>query len=121
MRLKSIASILAVVALVGITAYSRLAGHGPSRPQATATAALPDDLQTTLARIDRGERFPARDDGTVFQNREQRLPRQPRGYYREYVHPTPGAYGPGARRVIIGQHGEVYYTRDHYQSFTRIK
>ena len=121
MRIRSMASVLAVVALVGVTAYARFSGHSPLYRQTTPAAALPDGLQATLARIERGERFPSHDDGTVFQNREQRLPGEPRGYYREYVHPTPGAYGPGARRVIIGQRGEVYYTRDHYQSFTRMK
>jgi hypothetical protein len=39
----------------------------------------------TLARIARGESFPHRNDGAVFQNREGLLPRQAPGYYREYV------------------------------------
>ena len=76
--------------------------------------------QSTLDRIKRGERLPFRDDGAVFQNREHRLPEQPAGYYHEYVDPTPGEPGPGARRVVTGQGGEAYYTTDHYMSFTRI-
>jgi len=31
------------------------------------------------------------------------LPRQAKGYYREYVHPTSGVKGPGAQRVVVGQ------------------
>ena len=34
----------------------------------------PVDLTATLLRIRAGERFASRDDGTVFQNREARLP-----------------------------------------------
>ena len=48
------------------------------------------DLGPTLDRISRGERFPHRNDGSIFRNREGRLPSKPDGYYREYVHPTPG-------------------------------
>jgi len=89
-------------------------------PTPTAAAELPDGLKSTLDRIARGESFPHRDDGTVFGNREGLLPSQPYGYYHEYVHPTPGVRGPGARRVVIGRSGEVYYTSDHYRSFTRL-
>ena len=66
-----------------------------------------------------------RRDGIVFQNRERRLPEQPRGYYREYTVPTPGLKHRGARRIVCG--GErpakpdaCYYTEDHYTSFRLI-
>ncbi|MCB9730752.1 MAG: ribonuclease, partial [Deltaproteobacteria bacterium] len=75
------------------------------------------DLGETLDRIARGERFPSRNDGAVFQNRERRLPAHPSGYYREYVHPTPGMRGPGPQRLIRGERGEWYYTPDHYGTF----
>ena len=81
----------------------------------------PTDLVPTLRRIERGERHEHRNDGSVFQNRERRLPDQPRGYYREYVHPTPGVRGPGAQRLVIGRDGDVWYTPDHYESFERIR
>ena len=68
------------------------------------------DVSGTLARIRRGESFPHRNDGSVFQNREGRLPRKPSGYYHEYVHPTPKLRGPGPQRIIIGEGQEVYYT-----------
>lgn len=86
---------------------------------------VPDDverreLEKTLELIQRGGPFPHRQDGVVFQNRERRLPQQPRGYYHEYTVRTPGASNRGARRVVRGDGGELYYTRDHYRSFMRI-
>lgn len=79
------------------------------------------DLRPELARIERGERDPHRNDGAVFQNREGRLPKQQRGYYREYVVRTPGIGHAGPQRLIIGARGEIYYTPDHYRSFRRIE
>lgn len=79
------------------------------------------DLTKTLERIDRGERLRFRNDGTVFQNRERRLPRQPSGYYREWVHPTPSLSGPGPQRIVTGQEGEAWYTPDHYETFQRVR
>lgn len=79
------------------------------------------DLRPTLERIELGRRLRFPNDGSVFQNRERRLPRQPAGYYREYVHPTPNDDGPGAQRLVVGREGEVYYTPDHYRTFRRIR
>lgn len=78
------------------------------------------ELQKTLDLIARGGPFPYRNDGGVFANRERLLPQQARGYYREYTVVTPGAPNRGARRVVQGNGGETYYTRDHYRTFTRI-
>ncbi|HEX8987430.1 MAG TPA: ribonuclease domain-containing protein [Rhodocyclaceae bacterium] len=86
-----------------------------------AIADLPPEARTTLRLIDAGGPFPYRRDGVVFANREHRLPEEPRGYYREYTVPTPGAYDRGARRIIAGSRGERYYTGDHYRSFLRIR
>jgi ribonuclease T1 len=77
-------------------------------------------LLETLALIDRGGPFPYAKDGSVFSNRERRLPDRPRGYYREYTVPTPGEGDRGARRIVKGSGGETWYTRDHYGSFIRL-
>lgn len=80
------------------------------------------DLQPTLDRIAEGkllDRFPH--DGSTFQNRERKLPRQPSGYYKEYVVPTPGQNGPGPQRLVIGKDDETYYTHDHYKTFRRVR
>ena len=53
-------------------------------------------------------------------NREGRLPKHPRGYYREYTVPTPALRDRGPRRIVTGRYGELYYTDDHYRSFRRI-
>jgi guanyl-specific ribonuclease Sa len=55
-----------------------------------------------------------------FMNRENLLPPRPPGHHREYVDPTEGMAGPGPRRIIIGQDGELYYTKDHYKSFPKL-
>ena len=82
---------------------------------------LPAEARTTLTLIERGGPFPYRRDGVEFQNRERRLPARPRGHYREYTVPTPGARDRGARRIITGEPREYYYTADHYRSFARIR
>jgi ribonuclease T1 len=79
------------------------------------------DLHSTFERIDRGEKFPHRNDGSTFRNLEGRLPKKPAGYYKEYVHPTPGLNGPGPQRIVIGKNGEAFYTSDHYQSFRKVR
>jgi ribonuclease T1 len=78
------------------------------------------ELRKTLDLIARGGPFPYRNDGGVFANRERRLPQRERGYYREYTVVTPRAKDRGARRVVRGNGGETYYTRDHYRTFVRI-
>lgn len=115
-------------------AWLALAGGACARGPAPGDAAiawqrLPPQAQHTLALIRAGGPFPyPRKDGSVFGNRERRLPRAPRGYYREYTVPTPGARDRGARRIIAGSgpahdvrsSGEYWYTDDHYASFRRI-
>lgn len=78
------------------------------------------DLRDTLNRIERGQRGSHGNDGTVFQNREQRLPVKPAGHYHEWVHPTPNLSGPGPQRIVTGKDGEIYYTPDHYGTFERL-
>jgi hypothetical protein len=75
------------------------------------------DLKPTLDRIQRGVRDPHVRDGSIFRNDQGLLPAKPNGYYREFVHRTPGIDHVGPQRVVIGRGGEVYYTPDHYDSF----
>ena len=88
-------------------------------------AALPAEAQQTERLIRAGGPFPYVKDGIVFGNREQMLPRQPRGYYREYTVRTPGSSDRGARRIVCGgvkprEPEACFYTEDHYASFRRI-
>ena len=81
---------------------------------------LPREARQTLLLIKAGGPFRHSQDGKPFRNREKLLPRQERGYYREYTVRTPGARDRGARRIVAGRNGEYYYTDDHYRSFKRI-
>ena len=83
-------------------------------------AELPPEVADTLVVIEQGEPYPYDRDGVTFENREGLLPAQPTGYYREFTVETPGSDDRGARRVIAGEGGELYYTGDHYESFVRI-
>ena len=84
-------------------------------------ADLPPEARATLLLIDAGGPFPYGQDGAVFQNREGLLPDRAEGHYREYTVPTPGVDGRGARRIVTGEGGELYWTDDHYGSFSRIE
>ena len=113
--------LLIMLALVaGLVACAPPAGSDTGLP---SHAGLPPEAIETLALIQRGGPFPYRKDGTTFQNRERLLPTKPRGYYREYTVPTPGARDRGARRIVAGGNPpEVfYYTADHYSSFRQIE
>ncbi|MEZ5092342.1 ribonuclease domain-containing protein [Nocardioides sp.] len=84
-------------------------------------SALPPEAADTLALIDSGGPFPYDQDGSVFYNNEQNLPDHDRGYYHEYTVETPGSSDRGARRIVAGAGGELYWTEDHYDSFERIR
>ena len=88
-------------------------------------ADLPREGQVTYQLIRQGGPFPYEKDGVVFGNRERQLPRQDRGYYREYTVKTPGSRDRGARRIVCGgqeprKPRACYYTQDHYASFREI-
>ena len=93
----------------------------PANGLATVKAAdLPAEARKTLALIDQGGPYPYSRDGVVFGNFEGRLPKQKRGYYHEYTVKTPGSRDRGARRIVTGRSGEIYYTDDHYDSFRTV-
>ncbi|MEY3995753.1 MAG: hypothetical protein RL344_96 [Pseudomonadota bacterium] len=90
---------------------------------------LPKEGQQTLRLIQAGGPFPySQKDGSIFSNRERKLPFKPRGYYSEYTVKTPYAKNRGARRIVAGQgktgspatSGEYFYTEDHYATFKQI-
>ncbi|MGW7611567.1 ribonuclease domain-containing protein [Streptomyces sp. NPDC054766] len=106
----------AATAASGATAVPPWAGGLPVVP----AAALPAEARATLVLIDRGGPFPYAKDGAVFGNFERELPGHARGYYHEYTVRTPGERDRGARRIVAGQHGEIFYTDDHYNSFKAV-
>jgi ribonuclease T1 len=97
-------------------------GPAPStaRGDTITVAELPREALHTLELIRKKGPYPYAKDGAVFGNREGRLPKQKRGYYREYTVKTPGERTRGARRIVSGAAGERWYTADHYASFRLI-
>ena len=82
---------------------------------------LPREAKATIALIKKGGPYPYAKDGAIFGNREGLLPKQKRGYYREYTVKTPGERTRGARRIVVGSAGEMYFTEDHYNHFRLIR
>ncbi|MBA4742275.1 MAG: ribonuclease [Azoarcus sp.] len=115
--------LLLCAALLTALLPERRGGPDERTSDVVARAELPAEAIETLGLILRGGPFLYRKDGSTFHNREGLLPEQPRGHYREYTVPTPGAPDRGARRIVTGgDPPEVfYYTADHYRSFRRIE
>jgi guanyl-specific ribonuclease Sa len=56
--------------------------------------------------------------GDVFGNREGLLPKKDGRIYYECDIDTMGGGSRGAKRIVYSNDGLVYYTSDHYGSFT---
>jgi ribonuclease T1 len=119
--MRPLAMLLAAAALAFIPAVSAQKAPPVREESAIAYSQLPAEARATIALIRKGGPFPYAKDGAVFGNREGILPRQVRGYYREYTVKTPGVRTRGARRIIWGKGGEFYYTDDHYNHFLRVR
>lgn len=124
------AAIFGLLGLLAVIYFGFIALQPSLTPEdalsTTSTTAITGDVQidNTLALIQQGGPFPYPDkDGTTFGNRENRLPAEARGYYREYTVPTPGVSHRGARRIVTGGNPPtVYYlTLDHYDSFSKLE
>ena len=122
MRGRFIARWLAVSALAFMPfAHAQKAPPGAREIGDVPYAYLPSEAKATIVLIRKGGPFPYAKDGAIFGNREGILPRQNRGYYREYTVKTPGERSRGARRIVWGKGGEFYYTEDHYNHFKRVR
>ena len=113
------------VALSFLGAAPAFAQKGPPPPALpigdVPVAELPKEAAQTLALIRKGGPYPYAKDHAVFGNREGKLPRNKYGYYHEYTVKTPGERTRGARRIVTGKGGELYYSGDHYNTFRRIR
>ncbi len=125
--LRAAACLVAALLVLGQGAYARQTSEQGLLGDISASE-LPHEARETLELIRKGGPFPFRKDGTLFGNREGRLPYRSRGYYTEYTVRTPGSHDRGARRIIVGRgrgkpaaSGEYYYTEDHYNTFRRIR
>ena len=135
--LKALASLVRLSALACVVGASAVSIPGVSMARESrvtpldesqaliAVADLPVQGRKTYALILDGGPFPYDKDGAVFGNRERALPKQKRGYYREYTVKTSGSRDRGARRIVCGGKQPTlpdacFYTSDHYNSFRRI-
>jgi ribonuclease T1 len=119
-----IARILVACIVACATLALPVSAQRASQPAAAVEvplAELPREARETIVLIRKRGPFPYAKDGAVFGNRERLLPPQKRGYYREYTVKTPGERTRGARRIVVGSAGELYYTDDHYNHFRRIR
>ena len=113
--------LLCLLVLTGCSASGTDPSADGAKLATVQEARLPAEARQTLQHIDEGGPFPYAKDGSVFGNFERLLPAHPRGYYHEYTVPTPGSRDRGARRIVTGQGGEIYYTDDHYDSFREVR
>ena len=81
---------------------------------------LPIEAKNVLLQIKSGAEFAHKKDGSIYRNREVKLPERSPDYYREYTVPTPEITTRGSQRLVIGNAGEIYYTDDHYLTFQKI-
>lgn len=139
-------AIVLIFATVGYFQKDKITGNDPAQPgvgQVASTSPSQDalvirnleirdvdgsiayrgdvDLAPAIRRIEAGEKDSHPNDGSVFGNHEGKLPRKDRGYYREYVVRTRGIRHAGPQRLVIGREGEVFYTHDHYSTFSRVE
>ena len=122
MKTRATLAILALALFAAVLPAEAQRGPAPASPAGEiAVDQLPKEARAALALIRKGGPFPYARDGAVFGNREGLLPRQKRGYYREYTVKTPGVRNRGARRIVAGGGGELFYTDDHYNHFRRIR
>lgn len=103
----------------GLTTSGVVAADDRGLP-VVALADLPPEAAETVDLIDGGGPYPHDQDDETFFNREGLLPEAPEGFYREYTVETPGSDDRGARRIVAGDDGSLWWTDDHYASFSRI-
>ena len=120
----SLGFLLTVFGLTMGTAQSRSLLSSEASTSISVTE-LPKQGQQVYALILQGGPFEYDKDGVVFGNREQQLPKNKRGYYREYTVKTLGVRHRGAKRIVCGglqvqTPDACYYTEDHYSSFRKI-
>ena len=93
-----------------------------TRPTPEEQQKIIDALNTIIEGRGRKLRQLAEDDYENYPHRKTgaRLPDSP-GNYKEYTVRTPGIFNRGERRLVIDwSKGEVYYTNNHYRSFTHV-
>lgn len=76
------------------------------------------DVGRALERIGAGIADPHHNDGSLFKNYDNLLPSGT--VYTEWVVRSVSEVGPGASRIVVGGNGSIYFSYDHYRSFTQL-
>ena len=91
-----------------------------TRIKEIAIEELPSEARTTLQLIEKGAPSPT--------NATARCSAISSAVYRsgsavtiENLPYTPGRRDRGARRIVVGENGEFYYSEDHYRTFRQIR
>jgi guanyl-specific ribonuclease Sa len=125
-------SLVCLGILVSQAACGTGAGVPPSAPvpaqaQAAPQDSIPAHVRQTLAYVQKhGYAPPGYVGGRIFGNYEGLLPRynvrRKRIEYREWdVHPKAEGRTRGGERLVTGDDGRVWYSRDHYRTFSEVK
>jgi dienelactone hydrolase len=104
---------------------------GPEARPGPATVALPRGVPARVGEVlafvhENHRAMPGYEGGRSFGNFEGHLPRTDRQgrrvRYQEWdVYPLRSGVNRGAERLVTGSDGSAYYTRDHYDSFIKIR
>ncbi len=113
-------AVISLTTMGGVRSFGLASSTKVTGNNAVNYADLPEDVQNTLAKVKSGEKLPYAKDGTIYQNRNEALPKQAANYYREYTVQADPAKGRGTNRLVVGNNGETYYTTNHYGSFKRV-
>jgi ribonuclease T1 len=79
------------------------------------------EIGVTLADIADGTPDRFRADREIYENRGKHLPEHPRGFWHAFTVVTPSENDRGPRRLVVGKDGSVWFTRDHYRTFVRLR
>ena len=85
---------------------------------------MSDEAKKTWALIQDGGPFPDSRDGQEFENRNNELPRQPQGYYHEYLVKAWNGRVLWDERIVAGGSGsdkEYFYTDNNFENYHHIQ
>jgi ribonuclease T1 len=112
---------LAAAALAALALAVGACAEDGTSPDGSIGPEEAEEIEETLDDVEDGRPYDYEQDGGVFRNDEMLLPDRPRGHYLEFTVETSGEDDRGERRLVIGRSGEVFYTEDHYESFSPIE
>ena len=129
--LNTVLLVASAIELAGAAGAGSTGGAGsaakPAAPVKPTTGGPVPDIARDIAdqiKNNNGTPLQGYKGGKIYQNNPvnsgQKLPNGIS--YREYdIHPYIKGQGRGTERIVIGNDGSVWYTKDHYQTFTKVE